>query len=553
MTLSAENLTALLNETQPHTKQYFLTSLTFDNGQIQETFPLAGVRLSGDLSRTLWKKSFKVKISKFTTSRVVVERHLNGLSGFHLRAEALDPSLIRERLTYDAFQSFGLCPSRASYALVNINQQFFGVYLLLELVDGKYLSQRFGPVVGNLYKCDDPLDYSGESQFSYVNCDQKTNKDVEIATNFQPIISLLSFLHNTPNGTFFRSLLPGQLEVDSFLRYLAVVTVMSSLDNYPFATHNYYFYQNPFSNTARFIWYDEDMTLGYGKCFGPYDTPNLYDTNTLITGRLLDDEGYHEQYTYYMRLVVLLLSISNSSSPLYRRIADLKEQLFPYAVLPYYNSQNSVYNSSDFLSSFSDCIQPDVALPVSGLLPFIENRTSYVQKHLSNSLMAPVITELFVDPWNPTKNNNSVIITALVIPYVANISMSCTAAANGISATLFFRYVTCLLTTPWESKPMNKTGNSIAGIGINTTLDISQSKKFHINSTVPICNDSLTFNPSLPSSLNPLNVCLPCSDANVQFYIVVSDDVNNLNTTSPLGAPTGRLYNVRSVNFKIGL
>jgi hypothetical protein len=150
---------------------------------------------------------------------------------------------------------------------------FWGVYSMVERVDNKYLANRFGPdsVGGNLYKASHaqrgPMDlvYHGEEitgypmqngQYAYG----KVNN--EAAADYNDIITLCRILDSTAYASEeeFVQALEGELNVDTFLRYMAVVTILDNWDTYVSIGNNYYLFNNPAS--GRFEWIPWDLIWG---------------------------------------------------------------------------------------------------------------------------------------------------------------------------------------------------------------------------------------------------------------------------------------------------
>ena len=83
----------------------------FDDGIVKDTVKNIGFRLRGNSSRDAAKKSFKIKFNAFTSGvkyQGVKELNLNGSHN--------DPTMVREKLFYDAWNATGLPPRRSAFA-----------------------------------------------------------------------------------------------------------------------------------------------------------------------------------------------------------------------------------------------------------------------------------------------------------------------------------------------------------------------------------------------------------------------------------------------------
>ena len=59
-------------------------------------------------------------------------------------SQAFDPSLLRESMVFDSFRAMGVCTQRKSYAGVYINGEFWGLYLMAEIIDESFVGANWG-------------------------------------------------------------------------------------------------------------------------------------------------------------------------------------------------------------------------------------------------------------------------------------------------------------------------------------------------------------------------------------------------------------------------
>lgn len=108
-----------------------------------------GVRLKGSHSfRTIDEKpALKISLNKF-----VPGRDLFGIDELTLNNMVTDPTMMAERLAYRMFREMGLPASRANHALVRINGESRGLYMLLETLDDEFLALRYADPSGSLFE-----------------------------------------------------------------------------------------------------------------------------------------------------------------------------------------------------------------------------------------------------------------------------------------------------------------------------------------------------------------------------------------------------------------
>jgi hypothetical protein len=126
----------------------------------------------------------------------------------------------------------------------------------------------------------------------------------EEAADYSDIVYLAYVIdgaeYDTPED--FALALEQVFNVDSFLRYMAVMVTVSSWDIYPYTGNNFYLYNNP--GTGQFEWIPWDLTWGDNARFplfelegeGLLERAPLYD-------RVFEVERYRIQYAAYLDLL----------------------------------------------------------------------------------------------------------------------------------------------------------------------------------------------------------------------------------------------------------
>jgi uncharacterized protein (TIGR03437 family) len=228
----------------------------------QNKFDTVGVRFKGNSSyngATTKKKPFRIKLNEFTKGQKI-----DGMSSFGLSNAWNDPSFVREKPYYEMAAASGLAAPRSNFAALYINGEYWGLYVLGEIVNGDFLKNHFAKNddTGNLYKASDPganLAYLGEDPTSYQSFFSKeSNEDVNDWTD---LIELARIFDQTAAAD-----LPGKLDslidVDSFLTALALDNMTVNLDSYVGMSQNYYLYRRP--SDKKWVWIPWDPSLAFG-------------------------------------------------------------------------------------------------------------------------------------------------------------------------------------------------------------------------------------------------------------------------------------------------
>jgi len=216
----------------PTDEEYHLASLDL-NGISLESVAIrtkGGSSLSAVSRSTSDRYSFKVDINEYVDGQKFF-----GLKKFTLQNSFNDPTYMREVIAYDLLEEMGVATPRHSYVNLYINGELFGLYLMVEAIDGEFLENHFENANGDMYKPD-----GTGSDLKWIDNDITSYSDINLQTNEE----------STDNGAFINfveQLDQGSTDViavDNLLRYMSVSVALSNLDSY-FGTlaHNYYIYE----------------------------------------------------------------------------------------------------------------------------------------------------------------------------------------------------------------------------------------------------------------------------------------------------------------------
>jgi spore coat protein CotH len=224
-------------------------------------YPDVAVRPSGKRTRIPGnpKPSLRLKFDLF-----VPGRELHGVSSLRLDAMTLDPSMMRARVQYGAFNAFGIPAPRYAHARVSVNGASKGLYGVEEHVGREFLRRRFGLPVGQLYRWGPhglDLDWRGpdpaiyvpgtlEAQLSELPPGAEAVRDLAYAVTLEPDRA----------GAVF--------DVPQFLRTIAVETLLGETDSYVAGpegrqSFNLGLYRPP--QTGRFVLVPWDQDQGFWR------------------------------------------------------------------------------------------------------------------------------------------------------------------------------------------------------------------------------------------------------------------------------------------------
>ncbi|RXE60758.1 spore coat protein [Acetivibrio mesophilus] len=119
-----------------------------------ETYYNVGIRPKGNsslsqvaMSNSPQRFSFKLDFNEYIDGQTY-----HGANKIVLNNIISDKTYMKEYLSYELFDFMGIPSSAYAYSNIKINNEDWGLYLALEVVDESYIKRHFGSVEGNLYK-----------------------------------------------------------------------------------------------------------------------------------------------------------------------------------------------------------------------------------------------------------------------------------------------------------------------------------------------------------------------------------------------------------------
>jgi spore coat protein CotH len=231
-----------------------------------------GIRFKGNSSlRSAWtsgnlKIPFKLDFDQYEDEYPEIDdQRFYGFKQLSFANQFSDASYLREKVTADIFRDFGLPSAQTAFYEVYVDYGegpvYFGLYTMVEMVEDTLIKTQFSSDEGNVYKPDGSGATFAEGSFNETSFDKETNQE---EADYSDILALYDALHTDNRLTdpaAWRKGLEGVFDVDSFLRWLAVNTVVQNWDTYGVMSHNYYLYTNPETGLITWIPWDNNMAL----------------------------------------------------------------------------------------------------------------------------------------------------------------------------------------------------------------------------------------------------------------------------------------------------
>ncbi len=207
-----------------------------------------GIRKKGFFgSMDQQRPSLKVKFNEYEDNGTV-----GGVDRLTLNNNKQDQSLASQRMAYDLFRKAGLVAPRTSLARVTVNGEYFGIYSNVESVKRDFLQRNFGSSDGDLFEGTVPADFA-EGQIERFEIKQgKNRKDIE---------ALATLLANDEDDEKLLKQLEEQIDIDLFLKYWALESLIGFWDGYAGNQNNYFLYQDPESGKFHMIPWGADFAF----------------------------------------------------------------------------------------------------------------------------------------------------------------------------------------------------------------------------------------------------------------------------------------------------
>lgn len=422
-----------------------LAQLHLRNLYLDEQVADVGLRLRGNTSRNVQKKSFKISFNDFVPGREV-----HGVDKLNLNGEHNDPCITRSKLCFDLFGRIGHVASRASHGELWINGDYFGLYVSVEHVDDEFLEKNVRHPDGNLWKCLYPADlaWRGDSPEDYKH-EQDGRRVYELTSNeeeddYSALFRLIRILHDT-SGNALEDSLHQYLDVAGVLEYFAVNVLTGGWDDYWYLNNNYYLYHDPVDDRMTLIPYDYDNTFGvdwFGVDWSQRNPYSFGNSNRPLADRLLSRPRWRNLYTH-----MLEHHLAHSLQPAawQPRLDELLVQLTPAAATDSFRTLDYGFTLNDFSQGFGGDYEN--AHVKRGLREFLDRRAASLPGQLAWQSAGPVVYHLDAQPPLP---GDSLRVSAAA--FVHDASLECWLRWREVGAT------------EWQQAAMPFTGEAQAPV-----------------------------------------------------------------------------------------
>lgn len=280
----------------------------------------------------------------------------DGLQTINFNSGGRDPSRTREAMVFAIFRMAGVPASRTAYAEVRYtvpglyDDAYGGLFTVIENVNKGFLKQALPPGTGLLMKperMNGGVTYLGEDWANYTGIYRPEREATDVEA--KRVIEFARLVNRAPVEEF-RTKIESYLDVDEFMRFLAVHALIHGSDSFLRGSHNFFIYLDPKDNRFRFIPWDEDGAMGNGGGGrGGFSNTGMYGIDLMapwsssnpLSSRLLSDPQSAARYQEVVRDIVAKAFNREALIPLVDKLEALVN-------LPLILEDNAMTSRSEF-------------------------------------------------------------------------------------------------------------------------------------------------------------------------------------------------------------
>ena len=186
-------------------------------------------------------------------ARFRATQRFHGLRRVHLNNSVEDPSYCNEQIGGELFRAAGVPAPRVTRALVMLNTRSLGLYVLKEAFTEDFLSCYFKKVGGNLYEPGEGHDVNQRLKKTSIQAPAQDRK----------ALKALAEAALEPGLEQRWSRLEKVLELDRFIRFVALEVMLCHRDGYSLARNNFRVYQD--LDTGKMVFFPHGMDQLFGS------------------------------------------------------------------------------------------------------------------------------------------------------------------------------------------------------------------------------------------------------------------------------------------------
>jgi spore coat protein CotH len=342
--------------------------------------PQVAIRSRGLGSRSPVKPSMKIAFNRYESQYTFL-----GLQNLVLRGNTQDASMMHERVAMALFRRMGLPAPREAHARLFVNDQYLGLYTVVEEIDAVFVQGYFGESAGYLYDYiyNDAFffEYRGPNSASYSPVPFKPENHF-IDPDPASIEAMVRNINQAPDAQF-QSVVSEYVDLNAFVREIAAENFVSEQDGIigDYGLNNFYLYR--FANTLRSVVLPWDKS----NAFWAPDRHILHNVESNVLSRRAI--AVPELFTLYRDTLRMAADAAGGAGGwLEQEIIRVYEQIRQAA----YEDKNKICDPGA-TGWLRPCSDEQFDAEVAYMIQFAQRRAAVVRAQLS-------ALELQILPWN---------------------------------------------------------------------------------------------------------------------------------------------------------
>ncbi|MSP55993.1 MAG: hypothetical protein EXR69_10375 [Myxococcales bacterium] len=219
------------------------------------TVAAVGVRIRGKIGsfRTMdGKPKFKIDFNRFVDGQ-----RYHGLETLALNNAVVDCSYLKERTGYSVFRAAGVPAPRTAFTRVTVDGEEYGLYVVVEFPDDRFLKRWYAEPGGNLY--DGKYLWYGGNDGELVDFTRALQDNFTLEEGEDVGLADIYAVTGALGGTF--EALEERVDGEAFRRLLFAEQWTGHIDGYALNDNNYRVYFDPDDGRANWIPWDLDYAF----------------------------------------------------------------------------------------------------------------------------------------------------------------------------------------------------------------------------------------------------------------------------------------------------
>ena len=243
---------------------YYPADLTVNSQTVRN----AGIRSRGRGSRSGTKPGLRVDFDRYSTGQTFL-----GLKSFVLDNLTQDASGIHETVAAEFYARLGIPVSREIHARMYVNNEYVGVYAIVESVDKDLLARVFGAIGTDTQNDGYLFEFKWQDEWRFTNLgssldpyklrfDATTHESKSDEQRYRPIETLVRLTNELP-ASEVPAAIGSLLDLPAFTRFVAAQNFLAETDGFlgKFGMNNFYLYRLENQDIHTLIMWDADNTL----------------------------------------------------------------------------------------------------------------------------------------------------------------------------------------------------------------------------------------------------------------------------------------------------